>query len=112
MYPEPVRVVFDKSIATDEVSFIVEPKVSLEATTRLVRLRDKNNTSFYPAFVLNNAHGLKENTEYKVRVELKKRSIFDFLLPTKVSVQFKTTINDKTLPRETGEDLDKRLFRK
>lgn len=111
-YPEPVRIVFNKPVVISDFQFTVNPPAELQSKLRLVRLRTKKNATFYPAYVFSNTQGLKENTTYQLDFSIKKKSVFDFLFPQKIKVVFKTTKEDKTLPKESGKDLDNRLFRK
>lgn len=112
LYPEPVRVVFDRPIMTENMGFSVNPPAKLKPQIRLVQLRSKNNSTVYPAYVLSNTYGLQENTLYEVIINVKQNSIFDYLFPKRVKVFFRTKEIDSSLPKESGESLDKRLFGK
>lgn len=110
-YPEPIRVVFTKPVKKEDIAVTSSPLLELDKQIREVRLR--SNTSdkrTYPAIVLVTKK-LREHQDYTVSLTLTDKSIFDYLFPKRISVHFKTGIKDNTLPKETGEQLDDRLFR-
>lgn len=110
-YPEPVRVVFTKPVKKEDIAVTSSPLLELEKQIREVRLRSNTTDKrTYPAIVLVTKK-LREYQDYTVSLTLTDRSIFDYFYPKRITVHFKTGKKDNTLPKETGEQLDERLFR-